>query len=218
MTTLERKLQKLGGDVHSPLEQLSVPMYVLDSRGTIVWVNAAAADIIPGATGRKFTDVLAPDEVHPGRRLFALRILGKAPFTDHTTTLRAPNGERHEVEISSAPLKRGHAIVGVFGVIRADRTPPPKPPASEAPQLTPRQHEVLVLLAQGLTTAQMADVMGLSPETVQNHVKALLRQLRVRSRLEAVLAGYRLGLLTSLDSTPRLTDFGQDTDAGSQRE
>jgi PAS domain S-box-containing protein len=212
MPTLERKLDALGGDIHGSLEQLSVPMYVLDSRGTIVWLNAAAAAIIPGATGRKFSEVLAPDEVYPARRLFALRMLGKAPFTDHTTTIRQPNGERHEVEISSAPLKRGHAIVGVFGVIRDDRTESAKPPAADAPELTPRQHEVLTLLAQGLTTAQMADVMGLSPETVQNHVKALLRQLRVRSRLEAVLAGYRLGLLPSLDASPRLTDFGQDTD------
>jgi PAS domain S-box-containing protein len=209
---LERKLEALGGDVHGSLEQLSVPMYVLDSHGTIVWINSAAAAIIPGATGRKFTEVLAPDEVHPARRLFALRMLGKAPFTDHSTTIRRPNGERHEVEISSAPLKRGHRIVGVFGVIRSDRTVSAKPPTTNAPELTPRQHEVLVLLAQGLTTAQMALEMGLSPETVQNHIKALLRQLKVRSRLEAVLAGHRLGLLPSLDASPRLTDFGQDTD------
>ena len=46
MSTLERKLGALGGDIHGPLEQLSVPMYVLDSRGTIVWLNPAAAAII----------------------------------------------------------------------------------------------------------------------------------------------------------------------------
>jgi PAS domain S-box-containing protein len=202
VSTLERKVAALGGDVHGPLEEISVPMYVVDAQGTIVWVNAAADKLLPGATGKKFTDLLSPDEVHPARRLFALRVLGKAPFTDHKLSVHTHAGQRHEVEISSAPLKRGHRIVGVFGVLRAERGPtrarpggvtPPTP----QPPLTPRQHEVLVLLSKGLTTAQMAERMALSPQTVQNHIKALLRALGVRSRLEAVLAGHRLGLVSN---------------------
>jgi PAS domain S-box-containing protein len=203
MSTLERKVTALGGDIHRPLEEVSVPMYVVDAQGTIVWVNAAAEKLLPGATGRKFTDLLSADDVHPARRLFAQRVLGKAPFTDHKLSVRTPAGQRHDVEISSAPLKRGHRIVGVFGVLRADRGPTPaRPSGVTPPQLTPRQHEVLVLLSKGLTTAQMAERMGLSPQTVQNHIKALLRALGVRSRLEAVLAGHRLGLVSGSEPPP----------------
>ncbi len=67
--------------------------------------------------------------------------------------------------------------------------------AEGAPALTPRQHEVIRLLGSGLTTSQMAEVMALSPETVRNHVKSTLRELNAKSRLEAVLTAYRLGLL-----------------------
>jgi PAS domain S-box-containing protein len=199
MNTLERKLDVLGGDIHGPLEDISVPMYVVDPQGTVVWINTAAERLIPSATGRKFTELLSPDEVHPARKQFALRMLGKAPFSDHKMSVRTPMGHRHDVEISSAPLKQGHRIVGVFGVLRVE--PETKParsaPAVTPPELTPRQHEVLVLLGKGLTTAQMAERMGLSPQTVQNHIKALLRSLGVRSRLEAVLLGTRLGLIST---------------------
>lgn len=203
MSTLERKVAALGGDIHRPLQEISVPMYVVDSHGTIVWMNGAAEKLLPDATGRKFTELLSPDKVHPARRLFALRVLGKAEFTDHKLSVRTPAGHRHDVEISSAPLKRGHRIVGVFGVLREDRgATPTRPSGVTPPPLTPRQHEVLVLLSKGLTTAQMAERMGLSPQTVQNHIKALLRALGVRSRLEAVLAGYRLGLVSNSELSP----------------
>ena len=57
------------------------------------------------------------------------------------------------------------------------------PPA----HLTPRQAEVLRLLA-GRSTKQIAHELHLSPETVKNHVRHLLRALGVNSRLEAVAA------------------------------
>jgi DNA-binding CsgD family transcriptional regulator len=126
-------------------------------------------------------------------------MLGQAPFTDHTTAINPPGGVRREVDISSVPLRKGHQVVGVFGVIRTEHpvTQPQPPVAEDAPALTPRQHEVLRLLGAGRTTTQMAEQMALSPETVRNHVKSTLRELNAKSRLEAVLTAYRLGLLAS---------------------
>jgi DNA-binding CsgD family transcriptional regulator len=51
------------------------------------------------------------------------------------------------------------------------------------------------LLAAGCSTPQMAELMGLSTETVRNHVKRLLRALDARSRVEAVAKGRRAGLV-----------------------
>ena len=173
-----------------------MPMYVLDRKGRIVWLNDAAETLVPGARGKRFTDVLAPEYVPSARRVFARRILGQAPFADHTTVINPPDGRRVEVDISSVPLRKGHSIVGVFGVVHRQRPVAPQAAGEkEAPALTPRQHEVLRFLGSGLTTAQMAELMGLSPETVRNHVKAALGELGAGSRLEAVLKGYRLGLL-----------------------
>jgi PAS domain S-box-containing protein len=197
MSELAEKVAELGGDIHGSLEELPLPMYLLDRKGTVVWLNEAAEQLVPGAVGKKFTDVLAPDEVHTARRIFALRILGQAPFSDHTTTVRLADGARQEVDISSVPLRKRHQIVGVFGVIRGQHpvTEAPERVQSDVPTLTPRQAEVLRMLGTGLTTRQMADQMGLSQETVRNHVKAALGELNAKSRLEAVLTAYRLGLL-----------------------
>jgi DNA-binding CsgD family transcriptional regulator len=197
MATLEDGLEALGGDIHGSLQVVPVPMYILDRKGTIVWLNDAAEALVPGATGHKFTEYIAPDQVHGARRIFALRMLGVKPFSDHTSAITLHGGQRHEVEISSVPLKKGHQIVGVYGVIKDERpAPQPQPVAAEdVPSLTPRQHEVLQLLGTGLTTNQMAELMALSPETVRNHIKSTLRELNAKSRLEAVLTAYRLGLL-----------------------
>jgi DNA-binding NarL/FixJ family response regulator len=111
--------------------------------------------------------------------------------------LKAPGGGGHAVEISSVPLRNGHRIVGVFGVFRSERPVAPgkrKAPPSP-PRLTPRQKEVLRFLGAGLTTRQMAERMGLSTETVRDHVRAVLAQLGAKSRLEAVLLAHRYGLL-----------------------
>jgi two-component system, NarL family, response regulator LiaR len=56
--------------------------------------------------------------------------------------------------------------------------------------LTPREWEVMDLIAQSLTTDQIADALVVSTETVRTHVKNILRKLEVRSREEAVVVAY----------------------------
>ncbi|GAA2208799.1 hypothetical protein GCM10009850_042570 [Nonomuraea monospora] len=63
------------------------------------------------------------------------------------------------------------------------------------PRLTPREHSVLRLLAEGLTAKEMARRLGVSPRTVGKHQENLYRKLRTSDRLTAVLRGYALGLL-----------------------
>jgi DNA-binding NarL/FixJ family response regulator len=64
-------------------------------------------------------------------------------------------------------------------------------PLPPHPHLTPRQRNVLRLLEQGHSTAQIASELHISPETAGNHVRHLLRALGVHSRLEAVAVGRR---------------------------
>lgn len=61
--------------------------------------------------------------------------------------------------------------------------------------LTPRQLEVLLLLQQGLTNKQIADEMSLTEGTVKVHVAAIFSALKVNSRMTAVHAAIRLGLI-----------------------
>lgn len=70
------------------------------------------------------------------------------------------------------------------------------PPAAGSQQpLTPRELEVLQLLASGLGNKLVAARLGISEHTVKSHIAALYAKLGVSSRGEAVAAGVRLGVL-----------------------
>jgi DNA-binding NarL/FixJ family response regulator len=63
--------------------------------------------------------------------------------------------------------------------------------------LTDRQLDVLTLLVEGLSNAEIAARLVISPKTTDHHVSAILARLGVRSRGEAVAAARRLGLTPS---------------------
>jgi DNA-binding NarL/FixJ family response regulator len=61
--------------------------------------------------------------------------------------------------------------------------------------LTPREREVLALLAQGLANKMIAPRLGISEHTVKTHVAAVYEKLHARNRAEAVVAAARQGLV-----------------------
>lgn len=186
------RLDAIAGDLHTALESVSVPSYVLDSTGIIRWVNPAARRLVGDVRGKQFTSVVAPEDRHRARESFARKIAGSAKVTDVEASIVDSAGDRIHVDISSVPLVEGHRIVGVFGqVCDIDEEPPDVLP----PHLTPRQTEVLRLLQRGYSTGQIARELHLSNETVRNHVRHLLRALGVHSRIEAVAAARRAHLL-----------------------
>jgi PAS domain S-box-containing protein len=183
------KLRAIGADVEGALEEVNVPSYVIDSTGVIRWVNSAARRLVGDVRGRQFTSVVAAEDTRRAREVFAEKIAGTASVTDAEVVLVGQQGHRVSVEVSSVPLHRGDRVIGVFGqlshVEETDAEPPPHP------SLTPRQTEILRLLARGYSTRQMAEELHISTETVRNHVRHVLRTLGVHSRLEAVAVARR---------------------------
>lgn len=68
-------------------------------------------------------------------------------------------------------------------------------PATDEADLTKREAETLALLARGLTTAEVAKVLGLSQSTVATYVKVIYQKLNVSSRAEATLQALKRGLV-----------------------
>jgi DNA-binding NarL/FixJ family response regulator len=66
--------------------------------------------------------------------------------------------------------------------------------------LTPREIEVLGLLADGRSNAAIADDLGISVNTVRNHMQNVLAKLGVHSKLEALAVAVREGILTPDDA------------------
>ena len=101
-----------------------------------------------------------------------------------------------DIERAIAGVTRGEAVFGagiaerVLAFFASGR----RPQASPFPQLSPREHEVLEMIAQGLDNQQIARRLVLSDKTVRNRVSDILAKVHARSRAEMVALARDAGL------------------------
>jgi DNA-binding NarL/FixJ family response regulator len=77
----------------------------------------------------------------------------------------------------------------------ATATPVPRPSPNVLSELTPREHEVFVLMASGLSNAEIAAHFVVSEATVKTHVGRVLTKTGARDRVQVVVLGYQLGVV-----------------------
>jgi PAS domain S-box-containing protein len=174
------------------LLRLRVPAFVVDSHEIIRWQNRGSRELLGDVVGKRAENYIDRRDVPRVRRQFTKTMLGTSEGAEYEATLVSEQGVRIPVEISDVPITDEGRVVAVFGVIVPR---PGEAPPETHPMLTPRQHEVLLLLADGHSTTQLADSLSISQETVRNHIKRVLRTMGARSRLEAVVRAHELNMV-----------------------
>jgi two-component system, NarL family, nitrate/nitrite response regulator NarL len=182
---------------------------LLSGQPGVVVEAQTSPDEMPGAAGRPEPEVAVWDagaSAASFERLVetpaaSLRVL--AVLADESQALEALGAGARGVVLRDVGASRLVAAVRavaeglmVLDAGAAESVLRPRPPASAAVEpLTPREQEVLQLLAQGLPNKLIAARLGISDHTVKFHVNAILGKLGAQSRTEALAQAARLGLV-----------------------
>lgn len=78
---------------------------------------------------------------------------------------------------------------------RSETVPATASSKSSEVSMTPRENEVLEALARGFSNHEIADLLGISTQTIPVHIRNIYRKLEVKSRTEAVFEARKMGLL-----------------------
>jgi DNA-binding NarL/FixJ family response regulator len=107
------------------------------------------------------------------------------------------DAERDDLLRAIRAVGRGEAIFSptiATRVLEFFSTAGRSAPREAFPMLTEREREVLVLLAQNRSNAEIASAAGLTPKTVSNYVSSILTKLQVADRAQAILRAREAGL------------------------
>jgi PAS domain S-box-containing protein len=179
------------------LDAIGVAVVVVDADGLLRFANEAAADIVGSCAGSSYLDFV-PHRYHKAARTRFEHVLDAGRPTTERLELVDRDGRPVEVLARAGRISNGGGAPAVLGValpVAPARTHAPVNGSAGAQRLTPRQEQVLRLLAEGRDTEAIASELGVALETARNHIRAVLARLGVHSRLEAVLAAWRQGLL-----------------------
>ena len=190
---------------------------LLASAGIMVTGEAADGQQAIRVVGEVAPDVVIMDLAMPVMNGIEAtrRILAQSP---HVAVLVVSMADDHESVFAALRAgARGYVLKGtdpadliravqsvahgdaVFGPDLADQVlayfaRPPGTPTAVFPELTAREREVLVLLAQGLHNPEIGQRLGVRPKTVRNHISNILTKLAVSDRTAAVLRAREAGL------------------------
>ena len=159
-------------------------------------------------------DLVLLDVAMPGGGIEAARQIGSASSETRIVMLTSSESE-DDLLAAMAAGARGYVLKGVSGrdlrsilksvhggavyvapglayvMIKGLTKPRERDPLSD---LTPREREVLELVAEGLSNAEIGGRLGLAEKTVKHYMTAILGKLEVGSRVEAALLAYKAGL------------------------
>jgi len=113
-----------------------------------------------------------------------------------TNVLRAGKGALLQTDASTEQIIRAIHSTSV-GLISVDPSMVPEPEDADGlvEELTPREIDVLRLLAEGFANREIASRLEISEHTIKFHIRSILAKLGASTRTEAVTRGFRAGLI-----------------------
>jgi len=181
------------------LEELAIAVFLTDRDGGVTYVDAAVEEALGYSpaelVGKRLEFLVAAESVGVLHRQLGLVLSGTVERTVFEVVGRTRDGRSVPLQICSEPVRLWGAVVGVAGILYVAGTKADAGAPVGSVSLTPRQLEVLELLAEGLNTEAIAGRLTISLDTARNHIRAVRQELDCHTRLEAVVTARRLGLV-----------------------
>lgn len=146
---------------------------------------------LPGISGIEATAALVKD--HPGARVLIFSTFARDD--EIQAALRA--GAKGYLQKSASR----EALLAAIRAVAAGRQSLPEDIAHRLqarlaePEITPREREILTLITQGNANKEIAATLGISEDTVKQHVSRILDKLRVKDRAQATAEALRRGIV-----------------------
>jgi DNA-binding NarL/FixJ family response regulator len=155
--------------------------------------DGTGLDIVRAVRGKSDTTGLVVLTMHSGdEQIFAAMQAGASGFVGKD----APATEVVKAARHAAVSPRAFICAGLAGAMvrRA---------SGESTKLTDREHDVLLLLAEGLGAAQIGRQLYLSESTAKSHIARIYQKLGAANRAQALVTAMRIGLLSTIQPDGR---------------
>jgi DNA-binding NarL/FixJ family response regulator len=150
--------------------------------------DGTGLDIVRRVRGQRVDTGLIVLTMHSGDdQIFAAMEAGASGFVGKD----APAGEVVQAALHSAASPRTFLCTGLAGAMM-------RRGAAESNRLSEREHEVLLLLADGLGSGAIGSELYMSESTVKSHIGRIYQKLGATNRAQALVTAMRVGLLSSV--------------------
>jgi PAS domain S-box-containing protein len=193
------KAEPTADPVLAILDGLGVVVFVANPEGRLTAVRGAVTSRFgyrPEELLGKSMGVLAsPESAEFFEEKLRRQLSRTAAPSVYQITMLTKTRSRVRVHVRTALLREEGKTTGIAAILHPILESESARPHRSWLTLTPRQHEILIMLAEGLSTDEIASGLTIQRDTVRNHIRSLLRALGSHSRLEAVAKARQAGLL-----------------------